>query len=79
MAGYYEARRSKLDGMRVMTSNLTGQTETDIFSGDVPDDALERAAAVADSQRITVGFCTHWYVCNWPLSPGKRTAARRRV
>jgi hypothetical protein len=64
-------------GMCVMTSSVTGQTETDIFTLDVSDDALERAAAVADGQRITVGFCTHWYSCNWPLSPAERAASRR--
>jgi hypothetical protein len=57
-----------------MKSNASGQTETDIFTLDVPDDALERAAAVADGQRITVGFCTHWYSCSWPLSPSELTA-----
>lgn len=62
-----------------MKSDVTGQTETDIFTLDVADDALERAAAVADGQRITVGFCTHWYYCNWPLSPGQRLAAARRT
>src|SRR5215469_3704983 len=64
-------------GMYVMTSSVTGQTETDIFTLDVSDDALERAAAVADGQRITVGFCTHWYSCNWPLSPAERAASRQ--
>jgi hypothetical protein len=60
--------------MRVMTSSVTAQTETDILTLDVSDDALERAAAVADGPRITVGFCTHWYTCDWPLSPAERTA-----
>jgi hypothetical protein len=34
---------------------------------DVPDDALERAAAASDGQAVTIGYCTHWYHCNWPL------------
>jgi hypothetical protein len=34
---------------------------------DVPDDALERAAGAAVGQAVTVGYCTHWYQCNWPL------------
>jgi hypothetical protein len=35
---------------------------------DVPDDALERAAAVLDGQAAhTIGYCTHWYHCNWPV------------
>jgi len=45
-------------------------TEPDekILTFDVPDDALERTAAFADGQAAhTIGFCTHWYHCNWPL------------
>jgi hypothetical protein len=34
---------------------------------DVPDDALERAAGVALGQAVTVGYCTQWYTCGWPL------------
>ena len=34
---------------------------------DVPDDALERAAVVASGQAITIGYCTQWYTCGWPL------------
>ena len=56
-----------------MKSNVSDQTETDLLTLDVSDDALERASAVADAQRITVGYCTHWYTCDWPLSPGERT------
>jgi hypothetical protein len=61
-----------------MKSNVTGQTETGILTFEVSDDALERAAAVADPQRITVGFCTHWYTCDWPLSPTERTGRNSR-
>jgi hypothetical protein len=39
----------------------------DILTFDISDDALERAAAVADGKAITVGYCTHWYNCNWPM------------
>jgi hypothetical protein len=39
----------------------------DTLRFDVSDDALERAAAVAGGQAITVGYCTHWYACNWPM------------
>jgi hypothetical protein len=60
-----------------MKSDVTGQTETDILTPDVSDDAVERAAAVADGQRITVGICTDWYSCGWPLSPAERPAPRR--
>jgi hypothetical protein len=45
-------------------------TEPDekILTFDVPDDALEHAAAASDGQAAhTIGFCTHWYHCNWPL------------
>jgi hypothetical protein len=40
-----------------------------ILTFDVADDAaLERAAAVSDGQAAhTIGVCTHWYHCNWPL------------
>jgi hypothetical protein len=63
-----------------MKRNLTGQTENDILSHDVSDAALERAAALGDGQqRITVGICTDWYTCGWPLSPAKSTAAARRT
>jgi hypothetical protein len=70
------ARRAgeTFDGMRVMTSNVSDRTETDLLTLDVSDDALERAAAVADAQRITIGYCTHWYTCDWPLSPAERAA-----
>jgi hypothetical protein len=64
------------DGTRVMKRNAIVQTENDILSFDIPDDALERAAAVADGrQRITVGVCTDWFTCQWPLSPPQRGAA----
>jgi hypothetical protein len=40
----------------------------DILTFNVEDDALERAAAVSDGQTAhTIGYCTHWYHCNWPL------------
>jgi hypothetical protein len=61
-----------------MNSNATGQTETGLLTFDISDDALERAAAVADGQRITVGFCTHWYSCAWPLSPERNASPRQR-
>src|SRR5437588_1342104 len=40
----------------------------DILTFDVSDDSLERAAAVANGKAITVGYCTHWYNCNWPCN-----------
>jgi hypothetical protein len=44
------------------------ESDEKILTFDVPDDALERAAAVSDGQVAhTIGYCTHWYHCNWPL------------
>ena len=34
---------------------------------DVSDGALERAAASNGQAAHTIGYCTHWYHCNWPL------------
>jgi hypothetical protein len=52
-----------------MDNDPTGLAELDedVSTFDVQDDALERAAAVAPSQAVTIGYCTHWYHCNWPL------------
>jgi hypothetical protein len=38
-----------------------------ILTFDVSDDALERAAELASGPAVTVGYCTHWYTCGWPL------------
>jgi hypothetical protein len=43
------------------------ELDEDILTFDVQDDALERAAAAASGQAVTIGYCTHWYHCNWPL------------
>jgi hypothetical protein len=53
----------------MLENNVNGLAELDedILTFDVPDDALERAAAVADGQSVTVGYCTYWYACGWPL------------
>jgi len=50
----------------------------DILTFDVSDDALERAAAVADGEAVTVGYCTHWYTCSWPqvIQSRRRSAAK---
>jgi hypothetical protein len=58
-----------------LAGSLVGPTEIDGLTLDISDDALERVAAVADGQRFTVGHCTHWYSCDWPLSPAQRVAA----
>jgi len=43
------------------------ETDEDILSLDVTDEALKRAAVVGEAKIATVGVCTHWYACNWPL------------
>jgi hypothetical protein len=49
-------------------ANRLAELDDEILAFDVPDDALERAAAVSDGQAAhTIGYCTHWYQCNWPL------------
>ena len=60
-----------------MKNHVTAQAEADIFAFEVSDDALERSAAVADGLRISVGYCTHWYACNWPLLPLEQPTAAR--
>ena len=45
----------------------SAKTEEDILCVDVPDDALERAAAVAEERAITIVYCTNFYDCGWPL------------
>jgi hypothetical protein len=45
----------------------TAEPDDDILTFDVPDDALERAAELSSGLAVTVGYCTHWYHCNWPL------------
>jgi hypothetical protein len=56
-------------GIDGMDNDERGRTELDedMLTSDVPDDALERLAAVTDGQVVTVGHCTHWYHCGWPL------------
>jgi hypothetical protein len=46
--------------------NGLAETDEDILTFDVPDEAVERAAAVTDGQVITVGICTDWWHCHWP-------------
>ena len=48
-------------------ANSPTKADEDFLTFDVPDDALERTAAPAGGQAITVGFCTQWYTCGWPL------------
>ena len=51
-----------------MDSEVISQTETDddIVTFDVPDDALERAAS-AEPKAFTLMYCTNpWYNCGLP-------------
>jgi hypothetical protein len=43
------------------------KAEEEILCADVPDDALERAAAAAEERAITIVYCTYFYDCGWPL------------
>jgi len=47
-------------------ASLVREVDEDILYLDAPDDALERAAGLADGRVITWGFCTNWYHCRWP-------------
>jgi hypothetical protein len=41
------------------------ETDEDILTFDIPDDALERASDA--EQAYTLAYCTHpWYHCPWP-------------
>ena len=44
-----------------------GETGEDILTFAVPDEAVERAAAVTGGRAMTIAYCTHWYECGWPL------------
>jgi hypothetical protein len=47
--------------------NGLAELDGDILTFDVPDDALERAAPVADCRIITLAYCTKDPLsCNWP-------------
>jgi hypothetical protein len=53
----------------VLENDVNGLTELDedILIFDVPDDALERAAPVADRRMITL-YCTRDALsCGWPI------------
>jgi hypothetical protein len=49
--------------------DLNGLAELDleVLTPDLSDEELERAAAVRDGQAITIGSCTHWWHCSWPM------------
>jgi hypothetical protein len=47
--------------------NGLAELDEDILTFDVPDDALERAAPVADRRILTLAYCTKDPLsCNWP-------------
>jgi hypothetical protein len=48
-------------------ANDLAELGEDILTFDVSDDWLERAAAVIEWQAITIGHCTHWWHCSWPM------------
>ena len=52
-----------------MDNAVTTQAETDeeILTFDIPDDALERAASVEQNAFPTMMYCTNdWYNCGLP-------------
>jgi hypothetical protein len=52
-----------------MDRNFSSPAETDeqILSFDISDEALERAAEHSREHAVTWQFCTHvWYDCGWP-------------
>ena len=59
-------RRCGLKGSVPIDSEVV-ETSEDILSFDVTDEVLERAAVVGEAKIATIGVCTHWYACNWPL------------
>ena len=55
------ARANAMDS----NANDFAETDADILTFDIPDDALERAAN--SEQAYTLAYCTHpWYHCPWP-------------
>ena len=52
-----------------MDRNVADRTETeeDMLTFDVSDDALERTAVISQGKALTWAYCTHgWYDCGWP-------------
>jgi hypothetical protein len=48
-------------------ANSCAESDADILTFDVSDTALEHAAMIAEGQAITIGHCTHWWYCTWPM------------
>jgi len=55
------------DGMRENDANDLAELSEDTLRFEVSDDSLERAGVVTDGQAITIGHCTHWWHCSWPM------------
>jgi hypothetical protein len=52
----------------MMDTDIFSQAEADerILTFDIPDEALERAAA-SDQKAVTWIYCTNgWHSCDWP-------------
>ena len=43
------------------------ETDEDVLTFEIADDAVERAAAPSNGQATTIAYCTQWYDCGWPL------------
>ena len=57
-----------IEGAGVAAERDPGGTSCDVLAAfDISDDALERAASIAEGRAVTIGYCTHWYACGWPL------------
>ncbi len=53
-------------GVRDGSTDRT-ETEEDMLTLDVSDDALERTAIIGQGKALTWAYCTHvWYDCGWP-------------
>ena len=50
-----------------INGDVSDQNDDVVLTFDVPDEALERAASVGKGGGITLGYCTYWYYCRWPM------------
>ena len=48
-------------------ANDFAESNADNLTFDVSDGVLERAAMIAEGQATTIGHCTHWWHCSWPM------------
>jgi hypothetical protein len=64
---YVSRYRERIIGVDAVDNEVISQAQSDeeILTFDIPDDALERAANA--EQAYTLAYCTHpWYHCPWP-------------